>query len=124
MSGHVRGAPPGSRSSASSYGGREGERGVMGERGGGQHYNEDRHVVERHSRETGPRKEWHGPSSQGSGYHDTRRMGDGRGGGGMMAPHTSNSSPINRVVQITGNSMQRGSGSGFKPFKGGPPRRF
>ncbi|XP_041895379.1 SAFB-like transcription modulator isoform X5 [Corvus kubaryi] len=124
VSGHMRGAPPGSRSSASSYGGREGERGVMGERGGGQHYNEDRHVVERHSRETGPRKEWHGPSSQGSGYHDTRRMGDGRGGGGMMAPHTSNSSPINRVVQITGNSMQRGSGSGFKPFKGGPPRRF
>uniref|UniRef100_A0A8C0VEX1 SAFB like transcription modulator n=1 Tax=Cyanistes caeruleus TaxID=156563 RepID=A0A8C0VEX1_CYACU len=124
VSGHVRGAPPGSRSSASGYGGREGERGVMGERGGGQHYNEDRHVVERHSRETGPRKEWHGPSSQGSSYHDTRRMGDGRGGGGMMAPHTSNSSPINRVVQITGNSMQRGSGSGFKPFKGGPPRRF
>ncbi|XP_067161363.1 SAFB-like transcription modulator isoform X4 [Apteryx mantelli] len=125
VSGHVRGAPPGSRSSASGYGSREGERGVMGERGGGgQHYNEDRHVVERHSRETGPRKEWHGPSSQGSGYHDTRRMGDGRGGGGMMSPHTSNSSPINRVVQITGNSMQRGSGSGFKPFKGGPPRRF
>uniref|UniRef100_A0A8C6ZZM1 SAFB-like transcription modulator n=1 Tax=Nothoprocta perdicaria TaxID=30464 RepID=A0A8C6ZZM1_NOTPE len=123
VSGHVRGAPPGSRSSASGYGSREGERGVMGERGG-QHYNEDRHVVERHSRETGPRKEWHGPSSQGSGYHDTRRMGDGRGGGGMMSPHTSNSSPINRVVQITGNSMQRGSGSGFKPFKGGPPRRF
>ncbi|XP_066414672.1 SAFB-like transcription modulator isoform X3 [Molothrus aeneus] len=124
VSGHVRGAPPGSRSSASGYGSREGERGVMGDRGGGQHYNEDRHVVERHSREAGPRKEWHGPSSQGSGYHDTRRMGDGRGGGGMMAPHTSNSSPINRVVQITGNSMQRGSGSGFKPFKGGPPRRF
>ncbi|XP_030312733.1 SAFB-like transcription modulator isoform X5 [Calypte anna] len=124
VSGHVRGAPPGSRSSASGYGSREGERGVMGERGGGQHYNEDRHVVERHSRETGPRKEWHGPGSQGSGYHDTRRMGDGRGGGGMMSPHTSNSSPINRVVQITGNSMPRGSGSGFKPFKGGPPRRF
>ncbi|XP_067412050.1 SAFB-like transcription modulator isoform X1 [Emydura macquarii macquarii] len=125
VSGHVRSAAPGSRSSASGYGSREGERGVIGERGsGGQHYNEDRHVVERHSRETGPRKEWHGPSSQGSGYHDARRMGDGRGGGGMMSPHTSNSSPINRVVQITGNSMQRGSGSGFKPFKGGPPRRF
>uniref|UniRef100_A0A8C3S980 SAFB-like transcription modulator n=1 Tax=Chelydra serpentina TaxID=8475 RepID=A0A8C3S980_CHESE len=120
VSGHVRSAAPGSRSSTSGYGSREGERGVMGERGsGGQHYNEDRHVVERHSRETGPRKEWHGPSSQGSGYHDARRMGDGRGGGGMI-----NSSPINRVVQITGNSMQRGSGSGFKPFKGGPPRRF
>ncbi|XP_039346089.1 SAFB-like transcription modulator isoform X3 [Mauremys reevesii] len=126
VSGHVRSAAPGSRSSTSGYGSREGERGVMGERGsGGQHYNEDRHVVERHSRETGPRKEWHGPSSQGSGYHDARRMGDGRGGGGgMMSPHTSNSSPINRVVQITGSSMQRGSGSGFKPFKSGPPRRF
>lgn len=36
MSGHVRGAPPGSRSGASGYGSREGERGVMGERGGGQ----------------------------------------------------------------------------------------
>lgn len=35
VSGHVRGAPPGSRSSASGYGSREGERGVMGERGGG-----------------------------------------------------------------------------------------
>ncbi|XP_067412051.1 SAFB-like transcription modulator isoform X2 [Emydura macquarii macquarii] len=90
VSGHVRSAAPGSRSSASGYGSREGERGVIGERGsGGQHYNEDRHVVERHSRETGPRKEWHGPSSQGSGYHDARRMGDGRGGGGMMSPHTS-----------------------------------
>ncbi|XP_020837541.1 SAFB-like transcription modulator isoform X2 [Phascolarctos cinereus] len=127
VSGHnVRGAPPGNRSSASGYGSREGERGVLGERGsGGQHYSEDRHVVERHGRETsGPRKEWHGPSSQGSGYHDTRRMGDGRGGAGMIPQHTSNSSPINRIVQITGNSMQRGSGSGFKPFKGGPPRRF
>lgn len=36
MSGHVRGAPPGSRSSASGYGSRDGDRGVMGERGGGQ----------------------------------------------------------------------------------------
>uniref|UniRef100_A0A8C8RT40 SAFB-like transcription modulator n=1 Tax=Pelusios castaneus TaxID=367368 RepID=A0A8C8RT40_9SAUR len=126
VSGHVRSTAPGSRSSTSGYGSREGERGVMGERGsGGQHYNEDRHVVERHSRETGPRKEWHGPSSQGSGYHDARRMGDGRGGGGMISQSSSyNSSPINRVVQITGNSMPRGSGSGFKPFKGGPPRRF
>ncbi|XP_028926199.1 SAFB-like transcription modulator isoform X1 [Ornithorhynchus anatinus] len=138
VSGHnVRGMPPGGRSSASGYGGREGDRGVMGERdrgvmgergSGGQHYSEDRHVVERHGREpSGPRKEWHGPGSQGSGYHDTRRMGDGRGGGGgggMMSQHTSNSSPINRIVQITGNSMPRGSGSGFKPFKGGPPRRF
>ncbi|XP_071611166.1 SAFB-like transcription modulator isoform X7 [Heliangelus exortis] len=100
VSGHVRGAPPGSRSSASGYGSREGERGVMGERGGGQHYNEDRHVVERHSRETGPRKEWHGPGSQGSGYHDTRRMGDGRGGGGMMSPHTSTSCSIHQKIHF------------------------
>ncbi|CAI5793139.1 SAFB-like transcription modulator isoform X1 [Podarcis lilfordi] len=114
----------GSRSSTSGYGSREAERSVMERGSGGQHYNEDRHVVERHSRDAGPRKEWHGPSSQGSSYHDTRRMGDGRAGGGMMSPHSSNSSPINRVVQITGNSMQRGSGSGFKPFKSGPPRRF
>ncbi|XP_044294542.1 SAFB-like transcription modulator isoform X2 [Varanus komodoensis] len=125
VSGHtVRGAPSGSRSSTSGYGSRETERSVMERGSGGQHYNEDRHVVDRHSRDTGPRKEWHGPSSQGSSYHDTRRMGDGRAGGGMMSPHSSNSSPINRVVQITGNSMQRGSGSGFKQFKSGPPRRF
>ncbi|XP_015263315.1 PREDICTED: SAFB-like transcription modulator isoform X2 [Gekko japonicus] len=120
----VRGTPTGTRSSTSGYGSREPERGVMERGSGGQHYNEDRHVVERHSRDSGPRKEWHGPSSQGSGYHNPRRMGNSRAGGGMMAPHSSNSSPINRVVQITGNSMQRGSSSGFKQFKGGPPRRF
>lgn len=55
-----------------------------------QHYNEDRHVVERHGRDSGPRKEWHGPGSQGGGggYHDTRRVGDSRAGGSMMAPHS------------------------------------
>lgn len=42
-------------------------------------------VVERHSREQGLRKEWHGgSSSQGGGFADNRRMGDTRGG--MMAP--------------------------------------
>ncbi|XP_017751841.1 PREDICTED: SAFB-like transcription modulator isoform X11 [Rhinopithecus bieti] len=127
VSGHsVRGAPPGNRSSASGYGSREGDRGVITDRGGGsQHYAEERHVVERHGRDTsGPRKEWHGPPSQGPSYHDTRRMGDGRAGAGMITQHSSNASPINRIVQISGNSMPRGSGSGFKPFKGGPPRRF
>ncbi|XP_060477044.1 SAFB-like transcription modulator isoform X8 [Panthera onca] len=127
VSGHsVRGAPPGNRSNASSYGNREGDRGVITDRGSGtQHYPEERHVVERHGRDTsGPRKEWHGPPSQGPGYHDTRRMGDGRTGAGMITQHASNASPINRIVQISGNSMPRGSGSGFKPFKGGPPRRF
>lgn len=125
VSGHsVRGAPPGSRSGASGYGSREGDR-VIADRGGAQHYPEDRHVVERHGRDTsGPRKEWHGPPSQGPGYHDARRMGDGRTGAGMISQHTSNASPINRIVQIGGSSMPRGSGSGFKPFKGGPPRRF
>ncbi|XP_032198574.1 SAFB-like transcription modulator isoform X2 [Mustela erminea] len=127
VSGHsVRGAPPGNRSNASGYGNREGDRGVITDRGSGtQHYPEERHVVERHGRDTsGPRKEWHGPPSQGPGYHDARRMGDGRTGAGMISQHTSNASPINRIVQISGNSMPRGSGSGFKPFKGGPPRRF
>ncbi|XP_077935400.1 SAFB-like transcription modulator isoform X3 [Halichoerus grypus] len=127
VSGHsVRGAPPGSRSNASGYGNREGDRGVITDRGSGtQHYPEERHVVERHGRDTsGPRKEWHGPPSQGPGYHDARRMGDGRTAAGMITQHASNASPINRIVQISGNSMPRGSGSGFKPFKGGPPRRF
>ncbi|XP_045678654.1 SAFB-like transcription modulator isoform X6 [Phyllostomus hastatus] len=121
----VRGAPHGSRSNASSYGNREGDRVITDRGSGAQHYPEERHVVERHGRDaSGPRKEWHGPPSQGPGYHDTRRMGDGRTGAGMISQHASNASPINRIVQIGGNSMPRGSGSGFKPFKGGPPRRF
>ncbi|XP_048187644.1 SAFB-like transcription modulator isoform X4 [Perognathus longimembris pacificus] len=127
VSGHsVRGAPPGSRSNASGYGSRDGDRGVISERGSGaQHYPEERHVVDRHGRDTsGPRKEWHGPHSQGPSYHDARRMGDGRAGAGMISQHSSNASPINRIVQISGNSLPRGSGSGFKPFKSGPPRRF
>ncbi|XP_023388326.1 SAFB-like transcription modulator isoform X4 [Pteropus vampyrus] len=126
VSGHsVRGAPPGSRSNASGYGNRDGDRVITDRGSGAQHYPEERHVVERHGRDTsGPRKEWHGPPSQGPGYHDARRMGDGRTGAGMINQHASNASPINRIVQISGNSMPRGSGSGFKPFKGGPPRRF
>ncbi|XP_055986657.1 SAFB-like transcription modulator isoform X2 [Sorex fumeus] len=126
VSGHVRGGPPGARGNASGYGSRDGDRGIITDRGSGtQHYPEERHVVERHGRDTsGPRKEWHGPPSQGPSYHDTRRMGDGRSGVGMMTQHGSNASPINRIVQISGNSMPRGSSSGFKPFKGGPPRRF
>ncbi|XP_073851995.1 SAFB-like transcription modulator isoform X7 [Macaca fascicularis] len=90
VSGHsVRGAPPGNRSSASGYGSREGDRGVITDRGGSQHYPEERHVVERHGRDTsGPRKEWHGPPSQGPSYHDTRRMGDGRAGAGMITQHS------------------------------------
>ncbi|XP_058851197.1 SAFB-like transcription modulator isoform X5 [Acipenser ruthenus] len=86
-------------------------------------YSEGRQVVvERHGRDQGPRKDWHGTGSQGSGYQGTRRMGESRGS--MMSQHSSHSPPaMNRIVQIN-NTMQGGSGSGYKPFKGGAPRRF
>ncbi|XP_042200020.1 SAFB-like transcription modulator isoform X2 [Callorhinchus milii] len=136
-SGHsIRSGPPSGHSSMSGYSSRDGGRPVM-ERGSNQqsHYHDSRHpVVERHGRESGaPRNSWHsGPSSQGSGYQDMRRMSDNRGPG-MMPP--SSPSVTNRIVQITNNSMQGGSVSGskgihgsgdvrFKPFKGGAPRRF
>ncbi|GAA6232623.1 SAFB-like transcription modulator [Lates japonicus] len=75
-------------------------------------------VVERHSREPGLRKEWHGgSSSQGGGFPDNRRMGDARGS--MMAPSSHSSSGMNRIVQITSNSIPSGANvGGFKPFKG------
>uniref|UniRef100_A0A3P8T0H9 SAFB-like, transcription modulator n=1 Tax=Amphiprion percula TaxID=161767 RepID=A0A3P8T0H9_AMPPE len=80
-------------------------------------------VVERHSREQGLRKEWHGGSStQGGGFPDNRRMGDTRGS--MMAPSSHSSSGMNRIVQITSNSIPSGGTvGGFKPFKG-TPRQF
>ncbi|XP_044204827.1 SAFB-like transcription modulator [Thunnus albacares] len=81
-------------------------------------------VVERHSREQGLRKEWHGgSSSQGGGFPDNRRMGDTRGS--MMAPPSSHSSSgMNRIVQITNNPIPSGGNvGGFKPFKG-TPRQF
>ncbi|KAK6475154.1 SAFB-like mRNAion modulator, partial [Huso huso] len=86
-------------------------------------YSEGRQVVvERHGRDQGPRKDWHGTGSQGSGYQGTRRMGESRGS--MMSQHSSHSPPaMSRIVQIN-NTMQGGSGSGYKPFKGGAPRRF
>ncbi|KAM3876690.1 SAFB-like transcription modulator [Diretmus argenteus] len=79
-------------------------------------------VVERHSRDQGPRKEWHGGAgSQGGGFGDNRRMGDR---GSMMAPHSSHSSSgMNRIVQITNPMSSGGNVGGFKPFKGAP-RRF
>ncbi|KAK1891883.1 SAFB-like transcription modulator [Dissostichus eleginoides] len=75
-------------------------------------------VVERHSRDQGLRKEWHGgSSSQGGGYADTRRMGDSRGS--LMSPTSHSSSGMNRIVQITNNSIPSGGNvGGFKPFKG------
>uniref|UniRef100_A0A3Q0QYW3 SAFB-like, transcription modulator n=1 Tax=Amphilophus citrinellus TaxID=61819 RepID=A0A3Q0QYW3_AMPCI len=79
-------------------------------------------VVERHSREQGLRKEWHGgSSSQGGGFADNRRMGDARGS--MMVPSHS-SSGMSRIVQITNNSIPSGGAvGGFKTFKG-TPRQF
>ncbi|XP_028331133.1 SAFB-like transcription modulator [Gouania willdenowi] len=74
-------------------------------------------VVQRHSREQGPRKEWQGgTSSQGGGFPDNRRMGNSRGG--LLAP-SSHSTGMNRIVQITNNSMSSSGSAGvFKPFKG------
>lgn len=119
--GHSSRGGHGSRGGKSGYSGRDGDRPVMaGDRGSGQHYNEGRHMAPGRDN-TGPRKEWHGPNVQGSGF-DNRRMPDGRSGG-MMSSHSSNSA-INRVVPMPGGPMQRGSGSGFKPFKGAPQRRY
>ncbi|XP_019126051.2 SAFB-like transcription modulator [Larimichthys crocea] len=75
-------------------------------------------VVERHNREQGLRKEWHGgSSSQERGFPDNRRMGDSRGS--MMAPSSHSSSGLNRIVQITNNSIPSGGNvGGFKPYKG------
>ncbi|XP_030575543.1 SAFB-like transcription modulator [Archocentrus centrarchus] len=80
-------------------------------------------VVERHSREQGLRKEWHGgSSSQGGGFADNRRMGDARGS--MMVPSSHSSSGMSRIVQITNNSIPSGGTvGGFKTFKG-TPRQF
>ncbi|XP_062846015.1 SAFB-like transcription modulator [Trichomycterus rosablanca] len=90
---------------------------------GEQHYSSGRQVVvERHSRDQGPRKEWHSSSSssQSGGYNDSRRMGESRPG--MMSSHSSHSSSgmYNRIVQITNVPMSSSSSSsgGFKPFKG------
>ncbi|KAL6113117.1 sltm [Pungitius sinensis] len=80
-------------------------------------------VVERHSRDQGLRKEWHGASSsQGGGFPDNRRMGDSRSS--LMAPSSHSSSGMNRIVQITSNNIPSGGNvGGFKPFKG-TPRQF
>ncbi|XP_067298390.1 SAFB-like transcription modulator [Pseudorasbora parva] len=111
----MRGVSTASRG-RTSFNSRDGGRPVvMGEQ---QHFGSGRQVVvERHGREQGPRKDWHGAAgSQSGGFTDNRRMGDNRPG--MMAPHSSHSSTgINRIVQITNVPMAGGSG-GFKPFKG------
>ncbi|XP_066514520.1 SAFB-like transcription modulator [Hoplias malabaricus] len=109
----MRGAPSANRGRAS-FSSRDGGRpAVIGD----QHFGSGRQVVvERHGRDQGPRKDWHGSgSSQSGGFPDNRRMGESRPG--MMAPHSSHSSGgMNRIVQITNVPMA--GGSGFKPFKG------
>ncbi|KAM8974631.1 SAFB-like transcription modulator isoform 2-T2 [Pelodytes ibericus] len=110
----------GGRGGKAAYASRDGDRAVIvGDRGSaGQHFNEARHVVVDRPGRDGV-KDWHGPSSRGSAY-DARRLPEGRSGGMM----STGNSAINRVVQIPGGSMQRGVGSGFKSFKGAPPRRY
>ncbi|NP_998498.2 SAFB-like transcription modulator [Danio rerio] len=110
----MRGVSSASRG-RSSFNSRDGRAVVMGEQS---HFSSGRQVVvERHGRDQGPRKEWHGAGgSQSGGFTDNRRMGDSRPG--MMASHSSHSSTgINRIVQIT-NVPMTGSSGGFKPFKG------
>uniref|UniRef100_A0A3Q2DVB7 SAFB-like, transcription modulator n=2 Tax=Cyprinodon variegatus TaxID=28743 RepID=A0A3Q2DVB7_CYPVA len=72
-------------------------------------------VVERHSREQVPRKEWHGGSSSQGVFPDNRRMENSRG----MMPTSSHSSGLSRIVQITSNPISSsGTVGGFKAFKG------
>uniref|UniRef100_A0A672NMU9 SAFB-like transcription modulator n=1 Tax=Sinocyclocheilus grahami TaxID=75366 RepID=A0A672NMU9_SINGR len=111
----MRGVPTASRGRTSFNSRDSGRPVVMGEQ---QHFGSGRQVVvERHGRDQGPRKDWHGAAgSQSGGFTDNHRMGDSRPG--MMAPHSSHSSSgMNRIVQITNVPMAGGSG-GFKPFKG------
>uniref|UniRef100_A0A3B3ZRZ0 Uncharacterized protein n=1 Tax=Periophthalmus magnuspinnatus TaxID=409849 RepID=A0A3B3ZRZ0_9GOBI len=81
-------------------------------------------VVERQNRDQGLRKEWHGGAgSQSAGFVENRRMGDTRGS--MMAPPSSHSTGMNRIVQITNNSLSSGGNvGGFKPFKTTHPPRY
>ncbi|XP_051919726.1 SAFB-like transcription modulator isoform X2 [Hippocampus zosterae] len=81
-------------------------------------------VVQRHSREQGMRKEWHGGSASqgggsggGGGFSENRRMSNSRGS--MMSPPSGHSSGMSRIVQITSSSVSSGGNTGsFKPFKG------
>ncbi|XP_061737999.1 SAFB-like transcription modulator [Nerophis ophidion] len=77
-------------------------------------------VVERHSREQAMRKDWNaGSASQRGGFSNSRRMANSRGS--MMSPPSGHSG-INRIVQITSNSIPSGGNSGvYKSFKGSRP---
>uniref|UniRef100_A0A9J8B5J6 SAFB-like, transcription modulator n=1 Tax=Cyprinus carpio carpio TaxID=630221 RepID=A0A9J8B5J6_CYPCA len=81
----MRGVSTASRGRAS-FNSRDGSRPVV--MGDQQHFSSGRQVVvERHGRDQGPRKDWHGAAgSQSGGFTDNHRMGDSRPG--MMAPHS------------------------------------
>uniref|UniRef100_A0A8C2KBN0 SAFB-like, transcription modulator n=1 Tax=Cyprinus carpio TaxID=7962 RepID=A0A8C2KBN0_CYPCA len=81
----MRGVPTASRGRTSFNSRDSGRPVVMGE----QHFGSGRQVVvERHGRDQGPRKDWHGAAgSQSGGFTDNHRIGDSRPG--MMAPHSS-----------------------------------
>uniref|UniRef100_A0A8C2Q595 SAFB-like, transcription modulator n=1 Tax=Cyprinus carpio TaxID=7962 RepID=A0A8C2Q595_CYPCA len=80
----MRGVPTASRGRTSFNSRDSGRPVVMGE----QHFGSGRQVVvERHGRDQGPRKDWHGAAgSQSGGFTDNHRIGDSRPG--MMAPHS------------------------------------
>ncbi|XP_077374661.1 SAFB-like transcription modulator [Festucalex cinctus] len=99
-------------------------RGSFNDRDGGramvmsdQSFNSGRRVVvQRHSREQGMRKEWHGGSASqggGGGFSDNRRVNSR---GSVMSPSSGHSSGMSRIVQITSSSVP--SSGSFKPFKG------
>uniref|UniRef100_A0A8C1TBZ3 SAFB-like, transcription modulator n=1 Tax=Cyprinus carpio TaxID=7962 RepID=A0A8C1TBZ3_CYPCA len=81
----MRGVPTASRGRTSFNSRDSGRPVVMGEQ---QHFGSGRQVVvERHGRDQGPRKDWHGAAgSQSGGFTDNHRIGDSRPG--MMAPHS------------------------------------
>lgn len=105
-------------------------------------------VVERHSRDSGLRKEWQsGSNSQDRAFPDNRRM-ESRGSlmgssrynrfghkslywtvlwcelQAVLSVCSHSSSGLNRIVQITSNSIPSGGNTGgFKSYKG-TPRQF
>uniref|UniRef100_A0A9J8BPV0 SAFB-like, transcription modulator n=1 Tax=Cyprinus carpio carpio TaxID=630221 RepID=A0A9J8BPV0_CYPCA len=102
----MRGVSTASRGRAS-FNSRDGSRPVVM---GDQHFSSGRQVVvERHGRDQGPRKDWHGAAgSQSGGFTDNHRMGDSRPG--MMAPHS-------RFVLIMHVNVKPKTSDFVKPFK-------
>ncbi|CAF99590.1 unnamed protein product, partial [Tetraodon nigroviridis] len=111
----VRGGPSSSRG-RSNFGDRDGKPMSISS----QPFSSGRQVVvERHSRDSGLRKEWQsGSNSQDRAFADNRRM---EGRGSLMGSSSHSSSGLNRIVQITSNSIPSGGNTGgFKSYKGTP----